>query len=47
MLGQPSNVSAVADPRFLKGDFSLTKTPAQFELKTPKKKSSTFILLSW
>ena len=31
---------AVADPGFLKGgfSFSLTKTPAQFELKTTKKK---------
>ena len=30
----------VADPGFLKGgfSFSLTKTPAQFELKTKKKK---------
>ena len=27
----------VADPRFLKRGFSLTKTPAQFELKTKKK----------
>jgi len=39
----------VAGPEFLKGgfSFSLTKKPAQFELKTKKKKrSSTFILLS-
>ena len=28
----------MADPGFLKGGFSLTKTPAQFELKTKKKK---------
>ena len=32
-------LSAVADPGFFKGgfSFSLTKTPAQFELKTKKK----------
>jgi len=39
---------SVVDPGFLKGgfNFSLTKTPAQFELKTTKKRLSTFILLS-
>jgi len=37
-----TKAESVADPGFLKGgfSFSLTKTPAQFELKTKQKKKS-------
>ena len=40
-------ITPVVDPGFLKGgfSFSLTKMPAQFELKTKKKRTSTFKLL--
>ena len=33
-----SLLRAVVDPGFFKGGFSFTKTPAQFELKTKKKR---------